>query len=54
MTSYPYPRSEHFPEDKERLDYGLDWNDRFESGDRTQLFQFHYMPVKSEPTVIQP
>jgi tetratricopeptide (TPR) repeat protein len=54
MSSYPYSRNEHFPEDIQRLDYGLDWNDRFEAGDRTQLFQFHYMPVKSEPTVVQP
>jgi hypothetical protein len=54
MSSYPYPRKEHFPEDVQRLDYRLDWNDRFESGDRTQLFQFHYMPVKSEPMAVQP
>jgi hypothetical protein len=50
MSSYPYPPNEHFPEDTQRLDYLLEWNDRFEPGDRTQLFQFHYMPIKSEPT----
>jgi hypothetical protein len=54
MSSYPYPQSEHFPEDMQSLDYGLKWNDRFESGDRIQLFQFHYMPAKSEPTAAQP
>jgi ASPIC and UnbV len=54
MSSYPYPWKEHFPEDIQRLDYRLDWNDRFESGDRTQLFQFHYIPVESEPMAVQP
>lgn len=49
MSTYPYPQSEHFPEDKRRLDYQLKWNNRFESGNRIQLFQFHYMPVMSEP-----
>jgi hypothetical protein len=54
MSSYPYPQSEHFPEDMQSLDYRLKWNDRFESGDRTQLFQFHYAPVRSEPMAAQP
>jgi hypothetical protein len=54
MTSYPYPENEHFPEDTKRLDDGLDWNDRFESGNPTQLFQFHYKPVTSNPTIVQP
>jgi tetratricopeptide (TPR) repeat protein len=54
MSSYPYPRNEHFPEDIQRLDYRLDWNDRYESGDRIQLFQFHYLPVQSEPIADQP
>lgn len=54
MSSYPYPQSEHFPEDMQSVDYRLKWNDRFESGDRTQLFQFHYMPAKSEPMAAQP
>jgi len=54
MSSYPYPENEHFPEDTKRLDDGLDWNDRFESGNPTQLFQFHYKPVTSNPTIVQP
>ena len=54
MSSYPYPRNEHFPEDIQSRDYRLEWNDRFESGNRTQLFQFHYMPVRSEPTAARP
>jgi hypothetical protein len=54
MSRYPYPQTEHFPEDMQSIDYRLDWNDRFESGDRTQLFQFHYAPVRSEPMSAQP
>jgi hypothetical protein len=54
MSSYPYPRSEHFPEDQKSLDYRFVWNDRFESGNRTQLFQFHYMPTTSGPMAAQP
>jgi hypothetical protein len=49
MSSYPYPPDEHFPEDRDSLGYGLKWNDRFESGGRTQLFQFHYRPTISKP-----
>jgi tetratricopeptide (TPR) repeat protein len=49
MSTYPYPKNEHYPETGNTLDYRLDWNDRFETGDRTQLFQFHYAPAASEP-----
>jgi Flp pilus assembly protein TadD len=49
MSSYPYPPDEHFPEDRDSFGYGLNWNDRFESGGRTQLFQFHYRPITSQP-----
>jgi tetratricopeptide (TPR) repeat protein len=54
MSSYPYPQSEHFPDNTQSLDYRLDWNGRFESGNRTQLYQFHYVPVASEPISAQP
>jgi hypothetical protein len=54
MSNYPYSQSEHFPENKQSVDYRLDWNDRFESGDRTQLFQFHYIPVESKPIAARP
>jgi tetratricopeptide (TPR) repeat protein len=49
MGRYPYPSSEHYPEDNRSMRYQLDWNNRFESGDRRQLYQFHYGPVQSEP-----
>lgn len=54
MTTYPYPASEHYPETTDSLKYRLDWNDRFESGNRTQRYQFHYVPTISQPIVAQP
>jgi Flp pilus assembly protein TadD len=51
MTRYPYSRREHFPQDADSLAYQLDWNDRVESGDRTQRFQFNYQPSLSTPFV---
>ena len=49
MSAYPYPTREHFPDDPATLNYELNWNDRTESGNRTQLFQFHYAPSSSVP-----
>lgn len=49
MTAYPYPASEHFPEDTRSLDYQLKWNDRFESGNRVQRYQFNYVPAAEKP-----
>ena len=49
MTSYPYPSREHFPDDAGTVQYRLDWNDRMETGERRQRFQFDYQPSHSEP-----
>ena len=49
MTAYPYPANEHFPEDTRSLDYRLKWNDRFESGNRVQRYQFDYVPAAEKP-----
>ena len=49
MSTYPYPAKEHYPEDNRSFQYRLDWNDRFESGERKQLYQFNYAPTQSEP-----
>jgi tetratricopeptide (TPR) repeat protein len=54
MTAYPYPAKEHYPENSSTVKYRLDWNDRFESGKRTQLYQFNYVPTISQPIVAQP
>ena len=52
-STYPYPASEHYPENADTLKYLLNWDERFESGDRTQRFQFNYEPAKSQP-ITQP
>jgi len=49
MSTYPYSTNEHYPEDNPSVQYRLNWNDRFESGDRKQRFQFNYMPTVSHP-----
>ena len=54
MSAYPYSSKEHYPDNTDTLNYTLDWNDRFESGDRTQPYQFRYRPSASEPINDQP
>ncbi len=51
MSSYPYPATEHYPENDSAVQYQLDWNDRFETGERTQVFQFDYekAPASAKP-----
>lgn len=43
MSKYPYPANESFPHDAKALEYQLNWNDRFESGEpvRSYRFDFH-------------
>lgn len=47
MKTYPYSPSEKFPDDKAGLDYQLEWNDRFDSGEPqgTHRFQFQLSPT---------
>lgn len=49
MTAYPYPASEHYPDDASSIRYRLNWDDRFETGDRMQRFQFDYQPAHQQP-----
>jgi tetratricopeptide (TPR) repeat protein len=49
MSRYPYPAVEHYPEGAAADDYWLEWNDRFESGDRKQVWDFDYRTVKQRP-----
>jgi Flp pilus assembly protein TadD len=51
MTDYPYSRKEHYPGDSVRTAYQLEWNDRFDSGDDRQQYQFHYVPSVSVPQI---
>ena len=44
MTAYPYPSSEHYPDDPASIEYRLEWNDRFDSGAKVPGFKFEYRP----------
>ena len=49
MSRYPYPASEHYPETPGADRYWLEWNDRFESGNRVQKWDFDYKPAAEKP-----
>jgi tetratricopeptide (TPR) repeat protein len=54
MSTYPYPASEHYPQDDQRMQYEMEWNDRFDSGRGVQQFAFHYEPRVMLPPVVKP
>jgi tetratricopeptide (TPR) repeat protein len=49
MTKYPYPKSEEYPDDAGSLDYQLNWNDRFDSGEPLHSFHFNFQTIPSTP-----
>jgi hypothetical protein len=49
MSDYPYPESEHFPEDPAHLAYQLEYNTRWEPGFTARSFEFHYQPQAVVP-----
>ncbi|MGA2807422.1 MAG: FG-GAP-like repeat-containing protein [Terracidiphilus sp.] len=49
MSAYPYPASEKFPDDAESVDYQLNWNDRFDSGDPVRSYRFDYRALPASP-----
>jgi hypothetical protein len=54
MKSYPYAQPTTYPMNPSALRYRLRWNDRFNSGDSSQEYLFHYMPAHSMPIVPVP
>jgi tetratricopeptide (TPR) repeat protein len=54
MRTYPYPATMHYPDTAATLRYRLNWNDRFESGDRIQPYRFNYQPTVSKPIINGP
>ncbi len=54
MSTYPYPASEHYPLNHDRVQYELEWNDRFDSGRGVQQYGFHYKPRVMMPPVVKP
>jgi hypothetical protein len=49
MSAYPYPDSEEFPQDAHSLDYQLNWNDRFDSGEPNRVYHFEYRDRHTTP-----
>jgi tetratricopeptide (TPR) repeat protein len=49
MSQYPYPSNEKFPDDLSALDYQLQWNDRFDSGEPVRSYRFNYQDLRSTP-----
>jgi tetratricopeptide (TPR) repeat protein len=49
MSAYPYPANEKFPDDDGALDYQLNWNDRFDSGEPVRSYRFDYRQMPSTP-----
>jgi len=49
MSTYPYPPSEHFPDDKNAFDYQLNWNTRWDSGQPTRSYRFDYRTLHATP-----
>jgi tetratricopeptide (TPR) repeat protein len=48
-SRYPYSRREHYPDTNPAVNYRLDWNNRFETGNRKQPFRFNYQPAALTP-----
>jgi len=49
MSTYPYPNIEQYPDDAGALDYQLNWNTRFDSGNPVHLHWFDYQRRPSTP-----
>jgi hypothetical protein len=49
MSTYPYPANEKFPDDAGGLEYQLNWNDRWDSGDPVRSYRFDYRLMHATP-----
>ncbi len=49
MSAYPYTGTEEFPQDAQSIDYQLNWNDRFDSGDPVRSYRFDYRLLPTSP-----
>ncbi|HXR40607.1 MAG TPA: FG-GAP-like repeat-containing protein [Terracidiphilus sp.] len=49
MSAYPYPDSEEFPRDAQSLEYQLNWNDRWDSGEPVRSYRFDYRVMHATP-----
>ncbi len=49
MSRYPYPKSEKYPDDADALNYELNFNTRFDSGNPVRSYRFDYQSLPSTP-----
>jgi Tfp pilus assembly protein PilF len=49
MSTYPYPANEKFPDDAQSLEYQVNWNDRFDSGEPNRVYHFEYRDRHATP-----
>ena len=49
MSTYPYPANEKFPDDAGGLEYQLNWNDRWDSGEPVRSYRFDYRLMRATP-----
>ena len=49
MTAIRIRRGEKYPDDAGALDYQLNWNDRFDSGEPVRSYRFNYQLLPSTP-----
>jgi tetratricopeptide (TPR) repeat protein len=49
MSTYPYASGESYPEDSKSVEYQLNWNDRFDTGNPAHSFRFDYQLRPSTP-----
>jgi hypothetical protein len=49
MSTYPYPPNEAFPGDANALDYELNWNNRWDSGEPVRSYRFDYRTMHATP-----
>ena len=54
MSTYPYPKPEKYPDDADAIDYQLNWNDRFDSGEPVRSYRFDYKMQPSTPSDDRP
>ena len=55
MSTYPYPTTQHYPDDAQANGYRFDWNDRFESGaSKARGYRFVYNTRTIDPEPLTP
>ena len=46
MKNYPYPQEQHFPDDPQAVEYQLNYNTRYQSGNGVSSYRFEFPEQK--------